>query len=128
MQTAVGIDATIAEKGPVLSCLINLREIAIDHENLFLLGRCFGDYAPERISDERLSPEVELAFAANAIDDHHKDSIRNSVSALDRFPCGMLGQVDFRFLIRQPTDRGRIKKKLCTTERSESRCFRKPLV
>src|SRR4029453_7250983 len=40
----------------------------------------------------------------------------------------MLSQVDFCFFIRQPTDRGRIKKKLCTAERSESRCFRKPLV
>src|SRR4030095_6058406 len=40
----------------------------------------------------------------------------------------MLSQVDFGFLIRQPADCGGIKKKLCTTKRSESCCFREPLV
>src|ERR1043166_5877035 len=50
------------------------------------------------------------------------------MAALDQFPGAMLICAIFRFLLRMPTDGGRVKKNLSALHRSEARPFGIPLI
>src|SRR5712691_1525467 len=128
LKALIGIDATVAEKWPVLPRLIDLAQVAFDHQHLILIRRSFGNYASEGIGDERLAPEVELAFRSNAIDNHYINSVCNRMRALNRLPGGMLGLLHFLLFVRQPANRCWIEKKLCATHGGQACGFGKPLV
>ena len=115
-QAIVCIDAPIAQEGPILARLFDAREIAINHQNFFFIGRRFRDEATERIRYKGLAPERELALMPDAVDDDHEESVRNRMAALNCFPGGMLRFIDFRIFVRQPADCRRVEKKLRAAE------------
>ena len=80
-----------------------------------------------------MSPELDprsagRRFVADAI--HRRDvaAIRDRVTALHRFPRGMLRGAVFFLLARMPADRRRIKKDLRAAQCGQPRGFRIPLV
>ena len=60
----------------------------------------------------------------------HRDiaAIRDCVTALDRFPGGMLRRAELLLFRRMPADRCGIKNNLCAVQRRQARRFRIPLV
>ena len=98
-----------------------------------LIDRTFGDDFAARRRDETLPPEFDPVaaggrFMADAI--RHRDitTVRDRVTALNRFPGRMLRLAEFFFLARMPADRRRIKKNFRAAQRGQARRFRIPLV
>src|SRR5271170_1589152 len=89
----IGVDAAVAEEGPVAAGFFALGWVAFDYQDFFLVVRGFGENSAERVCNERISPEGQagaaffgFAFIADAI--HHRDvnAIGDSVGTLDGAP------------------------------------------
>src|SRR5207248_8560296 len=91
-------------------------------------SRSLRQYAPERIDDERLTPETQLPFRPDAIDDDDEDAVRNRVPALNGLPSRVLRRIHLGFFAGQPTDGRRVEEKLRARKRRQTRRFGKPLI
>ncbi len=60
---AVGVDAAVAQEGPVAADFFHDGCVAFHHENLFFIVRGFGENAAERVADEGRAPEFEAAIS-----------------------------------------------------------------
>src|SRR6202163_4577850 len=103
------------------------------HNNFFAITAAFRDDLAAGRDNETLSPEFDpcasgRSFVTHAI--HRRDvaAVRNRVTALHRFPRGILRGAVFFLLGWMPSDRRRIKQNLRTTERGQSGGFGVPLV
>ncbi len=103
----IGVDAAVAEEGPVAARFFALRGVALDNENFFFVVGGFGEDAAEGIGDERISPEFEtgvaffrFAFVADAIDDRDVNAVGDGVRALDGAPGVELRGAEFGFFVR----------------------------
>ncbi len=102
----VGVDAAVAEEGPVAAGFFALGGITFDDENFFFVVRGFGENTAERIGNKGISPELEagvalfrFAFVADAIDHGDVNAIGDSVSALDGTPSVELRRAELRFFV-----------------------------
>src|SRR5438874_12575827 len=114
LDTGVCIGAAVSEKRPVAAHLLDPRQIHLgEHERLVLGG--FGDHDPERVTDERVTPEFDAGalpaelLEADAVHRGDPAAVRDRVAALYRFPCIELLLAVLRFLRGMPADRGRIR-------------------
>ena len=95
VKPAVSINATIPQEWPVRALLVYAAPCHIGHNNLFLIdGTSCDDFAVWS-ANKTLSPKFNTIaarrrFMADAV--WHRDiaAIRDCVTALDRFPGGML--------------------------------------
>ena len=96
--------------------LIDAFPFDVGDNEFFFVDASFGDDFAARRGDKTLSPKfnpitADGAFVADAICHRNKTTVRNRVTALNRFPRRMLrGAVLFLFA-GMPADRRRIKQK-----------------
>src|SRR5438132_11583519 len=131
----IGVDAAVAEEGPIAARVFALGGIALDDENFFLVVRSFGNHLAKGIGNERIPPEFQtrvailrLAFETNAIDDRGVNTVCNGVAALNGFPGVELRAAELRFFMRVPANTGGIKNHVRTAKSGEARAFGIPLV
>src|SRR5229473_1335949 len=86
----IGVDAAVAEEGPITAGFFAFGGVAFDDENFFLIVQSFSNDLPEGVGDERVAPEFQagvailgFAFEADAIDDRGVNAIGNGVAALN---------------------------------------------
>src|SRR5438270_2843526 len=133
LDTAVGISAAVSQKRPVAAHLLDPRQIHLGEHERFVLGG-FGDHDPERVADERVTPEFDAgALAAELLEAdavHRGDpaAVRDGVAALDRLPRIELLLAVLRFLRGVPADRGRIKQNVGALQGGEPGALRIPLI
>src|SRR5712692_11582303 len=59
----VGVDAAIAQKGPITAGFFALCGVSFDDEDFFFVVRSFGNDLAEGIGDERVAPEFQASIA-----------------------------------------------------------------
>src|ERR1700738_2320894 len=90
----IGIDAAVAQEGPVAAGVFKQRHIDLADEDLFFFVRGLGDDAAKRVGNETAAPEFKAAafdavaedislLVAYAIDAGNVDTVGDGVSALD---------------------------------------------
>src|SRR5713226_1070259 len=131
----IGVDAAVAEEGPIAAGFFAFGGVAFDDENFFLIVRSFSNDLPEGVGDERVAPEFQagvailgFAFEADAIDDRGVNAIGNGVAALNGFPRVELCGAELRFLVRMPADAGGIENYIGAAQSGEARAFGIPLI
>src|SRR5260370_16553731 len=87
-QLAVGIDAAVAQKGPVRAGDIHLAQIDRHDERLFLVGAGSGENFSGSAGDEALSPEFQPLsvgpfFQAHPIAPAHVAAVCPTLAPLD---------------------------------------------
>jgi len=131
-DSAISIDAAVAEEGPVAANFFHLPGIAFDDQDLFPIMRCFGENAAEWVTDKRGAPEFETpiggSFEADTIDGCDVNSIGNGVGALDGFPGVVLGSAELGFLRGMPADGGGVEQNVCAGQGREAGGFGIPLI
>src|SRR4051794_17833328 len=65
----IGIDAAVAQEGPVTADLFNPARIAFDDEGLLAVVRALRQHLSERIGYERAAPELEPMLRRSFIPD-----------------------------------------------------------
>ena len=116
----VGIDAAVAEKGPVATRLLDEMRIDFADENLLFVVRGLGNDAAERVGKKRSAPELDAltfsavaaniaVFVADAVDRTDIHSVGNGMGALDGLPGAILRLAKLGFFRWMPADRGRIE-------------------
>ena len=114
---AVSIHATIPQKWPVRALLVYTAPIHLGNHNLFPVdGTVYDDFAV-RSANKALSPKFNAIaarrrFMTHAVRNRNIASVRDCVTALDGFPCGMLRRAELLLFRRVPTDCCRIKNNL----------------
>src|SRR5271156_7150362 len=103
-QVGVGVDAAVAQEGPVAADLLDLREVAFGQQRFLGGGAGARDYFAEWIGDERVAPEFQLTFDADAIYRRDEDAVGDRVAALDRLPRIDLLRAHFFGLAMPPSD------------------------
>lgn len=107
----VGVDAAIAEEGPVAAGIFEEFEVYFGGEDFFLVVAGLGEDAAEGIGDEAAAPEFQArAFGAlhgnaivgyialleaYAVDGSDEDSVGDGVGSLHGLPGGVLGFAEF---------------------------------
>src|SRR5208282_1310514 len=127
-QVGVGVDSAIAQEGPVAADLLDFGEVAFDDQGFLGGGAGARDYFAERIGDERIAPELELAFDSDAVDCRDEHAVGDRVAALNRLPRVDLLGADFFRLAMPPSDGRRIEKNLRTGHRGQPRRLGEPLI
>src|SRR2546425_8789438 len=56
---SVGVDAAVAQEGPIASSLFQVAQVNFADQDFFFVVRCFCQHLTERIAEERSSPELE---------------------------------------------------------------------
>src|SRR5436309_2759369 len=74
-QVCIALRTPVVEEPPTLLRFTYPLEIDTGNENFFFRVRCSSDDFPERIRNERASPEAKVALAANTIHGNNKDAI-----------------------------------------------------
>ena len=116
----IGVDATVAQEGPVAANVFQCFQIHIADENLLAVVRGFGEHSAEGIAEERSAPELEslaggrlaanvAGFEADSVHDRDVDSVGNRVRALDGAPGIVLSDAKLGLLRRMPSDGRRVK-------------------
>jgi len=106
---AVSIDAAIPQKWPMRALLIDAAPIDVGHHNLFPVDGTFCENFAVRAANKALSPKFNAIaarrrFMTDAVWHGDIASIRDCVTALNRFPGGMLCCAGLLFFRRVPTD------------------------
>src|SRR5262249_16235491 len=129
-EVAVGVDAAVAEEGPMGSGLVDFAEVEFDKEGFFIFGAGFGQDFAGGAGNKALAPELDAIardfFVTDAIGDSDVTTVGDGVAALDGFPRAVLFLV-LGFFGGVPADGGWIEKNLCALHRGESRGFGIPL-
>src|SRR5690349_8554334 len=123
----VGINAPVAQEGPIATSLFAPGGIAFDHENLLLAVGRFRNYLAERVGHEGVAPKLQpgitvlrMPFESNPVDHRGVHTIGNRMTALNGFPGLELRRAKLRFLVRMPADAGGIKNDLGAAEGREA--------
>src|ERR1700761_3260338 len=135
----VGVDAAVAQEGPVAARVFEQAQVDLADEDLFLVVRGLGNDAAEGIGEERSAPELEAGalplvalqvavLHAYAVDGGNKDSVGDGVAALDGLPGVILGLAELGLLRRVPADGGRVEEQVRALQRGDARAFGIPLV
>ena len=86
----IGVDAAVAEEGPIAAHVVHDFGIALGNEDLFVGGGGLGDDAAKGIGDKGVAPEFEAAFGsafvARAVDGGDIDTVRDGVGTLHGAP------------------------------------------
>ena len=120
MNSAVGIDAPIAQKGPTLPSLVDFAEVAPGQQDLLAIAARLRDDFAERPGHERVAPELYLSFATDSIGRCHENTVGDRMGALNQLPCGALIVSNRARLFGDPADRGGIKR-ICAPLSAASR-------
>src|SRR5713226_6935762 len=84
---SVGVDAAIAQEGPIAANLFQVAQVNFAEQDFFFVMRCVCQHSPERIAEERSSPELEsLAWCRIAADVARLES--DAVHNTDVHPVG----------------------------------------
>ncbi len=98
----IGVNAAVAEKGPVAANFVHLFRVALGDKHVFFTGGRLCDDAAERIGHEGVAPKFKAtfgsAFEARAIDGRDIDAVGDGVRALDGAPSVELGFAVLRLL------------------------------
>src|SRR5258708_5933173 len=144
----VGVDAAIAEEGPVAAGVFEQFEVDLRGEDLFLVVAGLGDDAAEGVGDEAAAPELEAGgggvvagsahfyavvedvavLVADAVDGSGEDAVGDGVGALDGLPGGVLGFAVLGFFGRVPADGGGVEEGVGAHEGGDAGGFGVPLV
>src|SRR5947209_3019700 len=105
----------------------------ISYYNFFLIDGTFCNDFPVWPANKALAPKFNsLAasgrFMAHAIRNSNVAAIRDGVTPLDRFPCGVLRFTKVFLFRGMPANGCRVKNNFRSPQRSEARRFRVPLV
>src|SRR6058998_1527619 len=131
----IGVDAAIAQEGPVPARFLALCRVAFNDEDFLFVMGSLGDNLTKRIGHKGISPEFQarvaifgLAFETDAVDDSSVHAVGDGVTTLNRAPGIQLRSAKLRLLVRMPADAGRVEDDLRASERGEARAFGIPLV
>ncbi len=94
-EAGVGVDAAVAEEGPVGAGDVHLGEVHGDDEDFLLFDAGLGEKLAGGAGDEALAPELDAVaasgfFQADAIGDGDEAAVGDGVAALDEFPGAVL--------------------------------------
>src|SRR5262245_52623000 len=103
LDTSVGVDAAVAEKGPMGAVFGHAFPFHVGEDDFFAIDARLGEYLAARRDDEALAPEFDSIatgrrLVADPIDRRDKTPIRDRMAALHCFPGRMLDVAVFRFL------------------------------
>ena len=133
LDSRVGIDPPVAQEGPVGSMFVHASPFDLRHDDLFAIDAALRHDLAAGRDNETLSPELDPGssggrFVTHPV--HRRDvaAIRDRMTALHRFPRGILRRAVFFLLGRMPSDRRWIKQNLGAAQSCEPRGFRIPLV
>src|SRR5215470_13753727 len=112
---------------------VHARPIDFANYDFFFVDRTSGNDFAVWSADETLSPEFDTVAASRRFMTHAVRrcdiaTVRDCVTALNRFPGVVLRRAEFFFLARMPADRRWIKNNLRAAQRRQPRRFRIPLV
>ncbi len=136
-EGAVGVDATVAEEGPVaagffLECGVDL----CDEDFFFVAGGFLEEFA-EGVGDEGAAEEFDAVFSAGGVGDFFEadavgggdeDAVGDGVGALDGFPRAGLGFAEGGFFLGVPADGGGVEEDADILQGGEAGGFGVPLV
>src|SRR3990172_7767462 len=128
LKRAIRIDSAVTQEGPVLSRLFDLGEIALDNQTFITFAAGAGDDFAERSGDKRVTPELKLPFAPDAVHRRDIDPVGDRMGALDQLPGLALVFRHLARLVEDPADGGRIEKYLRARQGRQSSGLGKPLV
>src|SRR2546423_2058492 len=132
-DSAVGVDASIAQERPMRPDNVDLIPVDLGGHDFFPVGAAFRDDFTAWRDDKALAPKLDPVaagrrFLTDAIDRSDITTVRDRMTALHRFPCGILGRAVLFLFARMPADRGWIKQNLRAAQGRKARRFRVPLV
>src|SRR5438552_18085986 len=112
LDSRVSIDPPIAQEWPVRSMFVDASPFDFRHDNFFAIDAALRDDLTAGGDDKALSPKLDPRssggrFVAHAIHGRDVTAIGNRVTALHRFPRGILRGAVFFLLGRMPSDRRR---------------------
>ena len=112
---------------------IDRAPIDIRDHDFFIIDRAFGNDLAVRSANKTLTPELNACstgrrFMTDAIGDSNITTVRDGVTALDRFPSRMLRFAKLLFLAGMPADGGWIEQNFGAAQRGQSCSFGVPLV
>src|SRR5689334_4096703 len=110
-NAAVAVNPAVAKKRPVAADILQVFQVTLTDQDFFFIMRGLNNDASKRVAEERASPEFKAlalrAIAANvaellAYSIHHadKNSVGDTVRALNGAPGVMLHDAEFGFFIR----------------------------
>src|SRR6516162_1667562 len=104
---AVRIDSAISQKWPMRPMLVDASPIDFRCYNLFFIDRAFGDDFAIRPAHKTLAPKFNAIstgwrFVTDAVRHRDVTPVCDRMTALNRFPRGMLCLSEFLFLARMP--------------------------
>ena len=107
-QIRIGINTTIAKKGPMRSCCFDQIQITIGQQGLGRIVGCNAQKIPIRIGDKRRPPELNVVFTTDSVGGDQKDPIGNGMGPHHCLPRIELTGTKLCFLTCLPTNGGRI--------------------
>src|SRR6266566_5421749 len=121
LQASIGIHSPVPQKWPVRPMFVDAIPFYIGHHNLFPIYRTFGEDLAIGAANKALPPKLNSVpagrgFVPDAICRRHVTSVRNRVTALNRFTDRILRCTEFFFFARMPADRRRIKNNFRTAQ------------
>src|SRR5581483_3432309 len=138
-DAAVGVDAAVAQEGPVAAGLLDQSEINLAYQDLLGIMRGLGDNTSKRIGEKAAAPELEPGprgavaenvslFVANPVDRCDVYTVGDGVGALDGLPGVILRCAELVLLGRMPADSGGIEEHLRALHGRKPRALGIPLV
>src|SRR5471030_1292172 len=108
-DAAVGVDAAVAQEGPVRARDVDSREVDGHEEDFLLLRSRLRDDPAARARHKALAPEFEAVaadrlFEADPVDRGYIAAVGHRVAALDDFPRALLVGPVRCLLLRVPAD------------------------
>src|SRR5262249_31822637 len=129
---SVGVNAAVAQEGPVLGGFFGTPPGAIDDGRFFFFAGGFWRNLPGGNGVKGRSPEFDSgigrAFVTDAIHCGNVDPVRDRVGTLNRLPGIELRSAILRFFTWMPADCGWIKQNIRAPERRKARAFGIPLI
>ena len=89
--------------------LVDAIPFHVGHNNLFSIHRTLGDDLAIRPANKTLAPKLNAVavgrgFMPDTVCGCDVTTVRNRVTALNRFPSRILGRAEFLFFRRMPAD------------------------
>src|SRR5688572_5043381 len=125
-EPVVRVDPPVAQERPSPASRLDLLEVAVDDEDLLALAG-LRRHDAHRLGDERVAPELQLPFGADAVDGDDEAAVGDGVAALDGVP-GLVLDVLVLHLAKPGADGGGIEQDVRALHGGEARGLRVPLV